>query len=151
MDEGFVEIKNLIQKEKEVALIGFQKENFQAQLHQRIDQPVRRVFWLRRSVTAAAAVFLVMVSGWIAAHLFLSPRYERESKAFEKNIRMVIHLQAAWMDQNRKMIESQPAAELEWTIKRVLYAAQKERIPDEEISPIFSKVLHRMSSLNIQY
>jgi len=150
-DEEVFEFTDLIQKEKEEALQRFQKQEFGSRLKQRIKEeeskmPSPSVFWFRKPVIALGIVLLLIVLGWIiATQLFTLTPYERDTRAVEKALVQAFETHELMIAQSAPPIEPQPGAdnlhEFEWSLKRVVYSAQRENIPDSDIPQIFRQVL----------
>ena len=70
---------------------------------------------------------------------------ERDARAIEKALVQAFETHELVIAQSVPQIESQPGSdnlhEFEWSLKRVVYSAQRENIPDSEIPQIFSQVL----------
>jgi len=145
------EFTDLIQKEKEKALQRFRKQDFGSRLKQRIKEedaitPSPSIFWFRKPVIAAGGVLLLIVLGWIVAtQLFTLTPYERDARAIENTLAQAFETQELVIAQSVPQTESQPGPdnlhEFEWSLKRVIYSAQRENIPDSDMPQIFSQVL----------
>ncbi len=145
------EFTDLIQKEKEEALRRFRKQDFGSRLKQRIKEedattPSPSVFWLRKPVIATGGVLLLIVLGWIVAtQLFTLTPYERNARAIENTLAQAFETHELVIARSVPQTESQPGSdnlhEFEWSLKRVIYSAQREDIPDSDIPQIFSQVL----------
>jgi hypothetical protein len=144
------EFTDLIQKEKEEALQRFRKQDFGSRLKQRIKEedvitPSPSVFWLRKPVIASGIALILVAAGWIALHLFTPTPYERDARAIEKILAQAFETHELVIAQSAPPIEPQPGSdnlhEFEWSLKRVIYSAQREDIPDSDIPQIFSQVL----------
>lgn len=153
--EDFTELKILIQSEKEEALSGFHPEYFQAKVHQRIEKesskPSSSLFWQKKPVLAAGAILLLFIVGWAATLIFSPSPYEKEERALKKTISQVLNFQQFSTTEEETETPFRPETELEWTIKRVLYAAHRESISDEEIPHVFNEVLQELSSLDVYF
>ncbi len=144
------EFTDLIQKEKEEALQRFRKQEFGTRLRQRIKEeesitPSPSVFWLRKPVIASGIALLLVAAGWIAVQVFTPTPYEKDARAIEKTLAQVIETHELVIARSAPQIEPQPGSdnlhEFEWSLKRVIYSAQRENIPDSDIPQIFSQVL----------
>ncbi len=153
--EDFTELKTLIQREKEDALSGFHPEHFQAKVRQRIEKesskPSSSLFWQKKPVLAAGVILLLFLVGWAVTRIFAPSPYEKEERALEKTVSQVLNFQQFSVMEEETEVPSRPETELEWTIKRVLYAAHRESISDEEISDVFNEVLQKLSSLDVYF
>ena len=144
------EFTDLIQKEKEEALQRFRKEEFGSRLKQRIKEEESKtlsptVFWFRKPVIAAGIVLLLVAMGWIAIQILKPTPYERDARAIEKTLAQAFETHELVIAQSVTQIEPQPGPdnlqEFGWSLKRVIYSAQREDIPDSDIPQIFSQVL----------
>jgi len=145
------EFTDLIQKEKEEALQRFRKQEFGSRLKQRIKEkestrPSPSVFWFRKPVIAAGIVLLLIVLGWVVSTQVFAPTpYERDARAIEKTLVQAFETHDLVIAQTSPPIEPQPGPdnlqEFGWSLKRVIYSAKRENIPDSDIPQIFSQVL----------
>ena len=146
------EFGELIQKEKKNALQSFRKEDLRSRLMQRIEKeqrkPFSQVFWLRKPVIVAGSVLLIVVLGWILARTFFPTPYEREARAIRNDLVQAFRLHG-FIEEAAIPIEPQPGSEnlyeLEWSIKRVIYAAHRESITDEDIPQLLRQALQDIS------
>jgi len=146
--------KELIQKEKEDALQSFRKEDFRSRLKPRLEEEPRKpsfpVFWLRKPVIVAGSVLLLIVLGWIFTRTFLPTSYERESRAIRKDLVQAFRLHG-FIEEAGVPIEPQPGSEslyeLEWSIKRVIYAIHRESIPEEDVPRLLRQALQNISPI----
>ncbi len=145
------EFTDLIQKEKEEALQRFRKQEFGSRLKQRIKEeesktPSPSVFWFRNPVIATGIVVLLVVLGWVVATQIFAPTpYEKDARDVEKALAQAFETHELVIAQSTPQIEPQPDSEnlheFEWSLKRVIYSAHRENIPDSDIPQIFSQVL----------
>jgi hypothetical protein len=144
--------KELIQKEKKAALQSFRREDLRSRLKQRIEEeqrkPFSQVFWLRKPVIVAGSILLLIVLGWIMTQIFLPTSYESEARAIRKDLVQAFRLHG-FIEEASVPIQPQPGSEnlyeLEWSIKRVIYAAQRESITDEDIPQLLCQALQNTS------
>lgn len=147
------EFTELIQKEKEEALLRFPKEDFRARLNRRIQEesiaPSPSVFWFRKPVIVAGTVLILVFLGWISTQLFAPSPYEKEARAIEKNLAQVFDVHELLVAQRIPQVEPQPGPdnlhEFEWSLKRVVYSAQRENIADSDVPGILSQVLQNVT------
>jgi hypothetical protein len=145
------EFTDLIQKEKEDALRRFRKQEFGSRLKQMIKEeesitPSPSVFWFRKPVIAAGIVLLLIILGWVVSTQVFAPTpYERDARFIKKAIVQAFETHELMIAQSVTPIEPQPSSdnllEFEWSLKRVVYSAQRENIPDSDIPQIFRQVL----------
>jgi hypothetical protein len=146
------EFEELIQKEKENALQSFRQEDLRSRIKQKIEEeqkkPFSQVFWLRKPVIVAGSILLLIVLGWILARTFVPAPYEREARAIRKDLVQALRLHG-FIEEAGIPIEPQPGSEnlyeLEWSIKRVIYAAHRESITDEDIPQLLRLALQDIS------
>lgn len=150
-EKEIFEFEELIQKEKQNALQSFRKEDLRSRLKQRIEEeqrkPFSQVFWLRKPVIVAGSVLLLIVLGWILTRTFLPTSYEREARAIRKDLAQAFRLHG-FIEEAGVPIEPQPGSEdlyeLEWLIKRIIYASHRESISDEDIPRLLRQVLQNI-------
>jgi len=151
-EKEIFKFKELIQKEKKNALQSFRKEDLRSSLKQRIEEEQRKTFspvvWLRKPVIVAGSVLLLIVLGWILTRAFLPTSYEREARAIRNDLVRAFRLHG-FIEEAKAPIEPQPGSEnfyeLEWSIKRVIYAVQRESITDEDIPQLLRQALQNVS------
>lgn len=151
-EKEIFEFEELIQKEKENALQSFRQEDLRSRLKQRIEEeqrkPFSQVFWQRKPVIVAGSVLLLIVLGWILARIFLPTSYEREARAIRNDLVQAFRLHG-FIEEAAIPIEPQPGSEnlyeLEWSIKRVIFAVQRESIADEDIPQLLRQALQNTS------
>jgi hypothetical protein len=147
-EEEIFEFGELIKKEKEDALQSFRKEDLRSRLKQRIEEeqrkPFSQVFWLRKPIILAGSILLLIVLGWVLTRTFLPTPYEREAQAIRKDLVQAFRVHG-FIEEAGISFEPQPGSEnlyeLEWSIKRVIYAAQRESITDEDIPQLLRQGL----------
>jgi hypothetical protein len=151
-EKEIFEFEELIQKEKDNALQSFRQEDLSSRLKQKIEEeqrkPFSQVFWIRKPIIVAGSILLLIVLGWILARTFLPAPYEREARAIRKDLVQAFRLHG-FIEEGGIPIEPQPGSEnlyeLEWSIKRVIYAAQRESITDEDIPQLLRQALQDIS------
>lgn len=149
------EFTDLIRKEKEEALLGFHKEAFRARLNRRIEEepktPSPFVFRFRRPVIAVSAVLVLVIIGWIALRVLTSTPYEREARTIEKTLTQVFESQEFLAARSVPQVEPEQEEadihEFEWSLKRVVYSAQREDITDNDVPRILSQVIQNAPQL----
>jgi hypothetical protein len=149
-----VEYTELIQKEKQEALKEYKEDVFRSQLDQEIakdSRPSRSfVLWFQRPAVAGSSVLLIAFLIWLSTQFFLPSSMGSKMLIKESLIRL--------FSQNRTILNQIPAPvekgyekslidEFEWSVKRVIYAVQRENAPDEDITRNFSRVLQNTSGL----
>jgi hypothetical protein len=143
------EFTDLIRKEKEEAFQSFNKEAFRARLKQRIEEesktPSPFLFRLWRPVIAICTVLVLIVAGWIAFQVFMPTLEERDARAIEKTLFRALESRESLIA--RSVLQVEPIQgesdihEFEWSLKRVVYSAQREDIADNDVPRILSQVL----------
>jgi len=143
------EFTDLIQKEKEEAFQSFNKEAFRARLKQRIEEesktPSPFLFRLRQQVIAICTVLVLVVVGWIAFQVFMPTLEERDARAIEKTLFRALESRESLIARSVPQVEpiqgESDIHEFEWSLKRVVYSAQREDITDNDVPRILVHVL----------
>ena len=150
-----IKYTELIQKEKQEALRDYREETFRSQLDQKIakdSQPRRSyVHWFKKPAVAGSSVMLIALLVWLSTQLFLPSSLGSEEMSIKQTL---IHL----FSQNRTILNQVPPPvekvsglsaidEFEWSVKRVIYAIQRENVPDEDIARSISQVLRKTATL----
>ena len=143
------EFTDLIRKEKEEALRSFHKEAFRARLKRRIEEesktPSPFVFRFRRRVIAVSTALILVVVGWIAFQVFIPTPHERNARTIEKTLTRAFESQELMIARSAPQVEpiqyESDIHEFEWSLKRVVYSAQREDITDKDVPRILSHVL----------
>jgi len=129
--------------------MNFNKEAFRARLKRRIEEepktPSPFVFRFRRPVIAVSLVLILLVMGWIAFQAFLPTPHERNARTIEKTLTRAFESQELLIARSVPQVEpiqvESDIHEFEWSLKRVVYSAQREDITDSDIPRILSHVL----------
>jgi hypothetical protein len=143
------EFSDLIRKEKQEALLNFNKEAFRSRLIRRIEEEPKKpspfLFRFRRPVIAVSAVLVLVVMGWIAFQVFIPTPSERNARAIEKMLTRAFESQEPLISRSVPQVEpiqdESDIHEFEWSLKRVVYSAQREDIADNDVPRILSQVL----------
>jgi hypothetical protein len=149
------EYRDFIRKEKEEALRDYDEHTFRLELNRRIGEETKPshsyVNWFRRPAIAGSSVLLIIFLGWLTAQFF-HPSSQRSEAARIKNTLVQLFTQhGIILDQSLQPIEQESdesaIEEFEWTVKRVLYAIQRENAPDIDITENLSRILQNTATL----
>jgi len=148
-NEDIFAFTDLIGKEKKEALKNFHKDAFRARLKKRMEEesktPSPFVFRFRPPVIAVSTVLILVVLGWIALQVFIPTPYERNVRAIEKTLTRAFESQelliARSVTQAEPKQEESNIHEFEWSLKRVVYSAQRKDITDNDVPRILSYLL----------
>ncbi len=146
---------DLIQKEKQEALRDYSEDAFRLQLDQKIvkdSKPSRSyVQWFQRPAVVGSSILLIVFLVWLSSQVIFPPSPGSEDMGIKQTL---IHL----FSQNRTILSQIPASvekryeksaidEFEWSVKRIIYAVQRENAPDEDIVSSLSQVLLNTAGL----
>jgi len=143
------EFSDLIRKEKLEALLNFNKEAFRARLNRRIEEEPKKpsplMLWYRRRIIVVSTVLALVVVGWIAFQTFIPTPSERNARAMEKTLFRAFESQELLIARSLPQVEliqsESDIHEFEWSLKRVVYSAQREDITENDVPRILSHVL----------
>ena len=149
------EYMDLIQKEKQEALREYDENVFRLRLDRKIAEktkPARSyVRWFQIPAFAGSAVLLILAFGWLSTHIFVPSPPESDVMVLKNTFVQLFNQHETILNQRPFPIEeaSDKTAiyEFEWSLKRVIFAIQREYFPDEDISQNVSKVLHKAGVL----
>jgi len=143
------EYTDLIKKEKQKALLNYDEKVILLGLRRKISEESRpslaEVRWFQKPAIAVGALFLILVFGWLSKEIFLPSTPESDEALLKDTFVQLFIRHGTLLDQRQRLVEQRadkPAAvEFEWTIKRILYAIQREKAQDSDISESLSRVL----------
>jgi len=146
---------DLIQKEKEEALRDYREETFRLCLNKKIaedSKPSRSyVQWFRKPVFAGSTVLFIIFLGWLSTLFFLPSSHVPESVHIKNTFVQLFNQHGTILNQSPLQVEldAEKSAiyEFEWSLKRVIFAIQRENAPDEDIARNLSKVLQNSAFL----
>lgn len=145
------EYRDLIKKEKREALLGYDENAFRLELDRKIAEASRPTLpylrWFQRPAIAGSALLLILLFGWLSTKIFLPLTQESDEIILKNTFAQFISQHGMLMSQRMKPVEQgmdiSTAAEFEWTIKRLLYAIQREKNQGVDISESLSRVLQK--------
>jgi hypothetical protein len=146
---------DLIQKEKEEALRDYREETFRLRLDQKIaaeNQPSRSyASWFRKPVIAGSTVLLILFLGWLSTQFFLPSSLGSEELRIKNTFIQLFSQHGTILNQTPLQVElgaeKSAISEFEWSLKRVIFAIQRENVQDEDIVQNLSKVLQNSAFL----
>ncbi len=146
---------DLIQKEKEEALRDYQEDAFRLRLNKKIaedSKPSRSyVQWFRKPVFAGSTVLFVIFLGWLSTKYFLPSSFGSEEMRIKNTFVQLFSQYGTILNQIPLQVEvdaeKSAISEFEWSLKRVIFAIQRENAPDEDIVQNLSKVLQNSAFL----
>ncbi len=149
--KDFRDIKNLIKKEKQKALVFFKRTDFATRLEKRsqLDKKSKtssRGFFLR-PLPAAAFLVVIILSALIYKQLTSTSTYEKGIESLAQIMIQTTNMESLLLPRNPqapKLSDGEKGiAQLEWSIQRVFYSLHRESITDEQIPIIIFKVLQK--------
>jgi len=155
--KDFCDIKNLIKKEKQKALVFFKQTDFATRLEKRsqIDKKSKtssRGFFLR-PLPAAAFLVIIILSTLIYRQLTSTSTYEKGIESLAQIMNQITNMESLLLyrePQAHELSDSEKGyAHLEWSIQRVLYGLHRESITDEQIPIIIFKVLQKLEKKDL--
>jgi hypothetical protein len=146
---------DLIQKEKQEALREYNEDAFRLRLNQKIAEKTKPshsyVRWFQKPAMAGSAVLMILFFGWLSTQIFLPTPQESEAINLKNTFVQLFSQHAAFLTQSpiptEVGLEKTAIQEFEWSLKRVIFAIQRENLPDEDISQNVSKVLQNTAVL----
>jgi len=146
---------DLIQKEKEEALRHYREDVFRLRLNKKIaedSKPSRSyVQWFRKPAIAGSTVLLILFFVWLSTHFFLTSSKAPESVRIKNTFVQLFSQHANILNQSPLQVEpgaeKSAISEFEWSLKRVIFAIQRENAQDEDIVQNLSKVLQNSAVL----
>jgi hypothetical protein len=151
------EYTDLIQKEKEEALRDFNEDAFRMRLNRKLSEkskPSRlHASWFRKPAIAGSAVLLVLFLGWLSTQIFLpsSSGLEETELHIKSTLVRLFTQHGTLLNQDPAPIDTGPGDtaihEFQWSIKRVIFAIQRENAQNEDIVQNLSRVLHNAAGL----
>jgi len=143
------EYSDLIEKEKQVALLNYDENTFNLELKRKISKESKPSFfmvrWFQRPVITVTALFFILLLGWLSTKIFLTSNQESDDILLKNTFTKMFIQHGTILDQRQRLVEQgadkSADAEFEWMIKRVLYAIQREKAQGSDISESLSCVL----------
>ena len=146
---------DLIQKEKQEALRDYNEDAFCLRLSRRIDEekkPSRPyVHWFRKPAIAGCTVLFLVFLVWLSSRFYgpFSQAGEviRIKNTFVRLFEQHENLLNLNLQPTEQESQSSAVMEFQWSVKRVLYAIQREKAPDVDISESLCHVLQDSAAL----
>lgn len=146
---------DLIQKEKEEALRDYREDSFRLRLNKKIAEDSKRsrsyVQWFRKPVFAGSTILFIIFLGWLSTHFFLPSSKVPESVRIKNTFVQLFSQHETILNQSPLQVELDAEkfaiSEFEWSLKRVIFAIQRENVQDEDIVQNLSKVLQNAAVL----
>ncbi|UCE39887.1 MAG: hypothetical protein JSV17_10395 [Candidatus Aminicenantes bacterium] len=140
---------DLIQKEKEAALRDYSEDTFRLQLDRKTTEETKPsrsyVTWLQKPAIAGSTVLLILFFGWLSTQVFLPSSQESDVMLLKNTFVQVFNLHDNILDRSAFPVEMEAEKsaihEFEWSLKRVIFAIQRENVQDEDIAQNLSRVL----------
>ena len=149
------EYVELIRKEKDEALLEFSEDTFRQSLDSKIAEKKRPrrsyVSFFRRPAVAGTAVFFMIFLVWLTSRLFLLAPLGSEEKQIQNTFVQLFSQHGTILDRMLQPIEQESNRtamyEFQWTVKRIIYAIQKENAREQDISESLNRVLQNAAVL----
>ena len=146
---------DLIQKEKEEALREYREDSFRLLLNKKIaeeNQPSRSyASWFRKPAIAGSTVLLILFIGWLSTKYFLPSSFGSEEMRIKNTFVQLFSQHGNILNQSPLQVEvdaeKSAISEFEWSLKRVIFAIQRENALGEDIVQNLSKVLQNSAAL----
>ena len=150
------EYRDLIQKEKEMALLEYQEHAFRSQLERAIveePEPTLSIaHWFRKPAIAGTSVLLLIFLAWISRQFIVSPSPELGEIHLKNTLVQMLsrhdNLLSRVPHVPQKRSEESAIQEFQWSLKRVLFAIQTENAQDDDIVRSLSKVMQKSAFFN---
>ncbi len=142
---------DLIQREKEDALLDYREDAFRLRLEKRINEdskPSRSYLsWFQKPAIAGSTVLLILLLGWLSTRYFLPSSQESDVMLLKNTFVQVFSQHDNILNQSplpaEMGAEKSAIYEFEWSLKRVILAIQRENAPNEDIVQNLSTVLQK--------
>jgi hypothetical protein len=109
------------------------------------------VDWFRKPAIAGSTVLLILFLGWISSKFFLSSPLGSEEMHLKNTFVRLFSQHASLLNQIPPQVEagSEKLAinEFQWSLKRVIFAIQRESALDKDIAQDLSQVLQNTAVL----
>ena len=145
---------DLIQKEKEEALRDYRGDSFRLCLNKKIaedSKPSRSyVQWFWKPAIAGSTILFIIFLGWLSTH-FLPSSFGSKEMHIKNTFVQLFSQHGNILNQSPFKVElgaeKSAISEFEWSLKRVIFAIQRENAQDEDIVQNLSKVLQNAAVL----
>ena len=146
---------DLIKKEKQEALQDFNEHVLRSGLDRRITEETKpsrlNVNWFRRPAIAGSSVLLIIFLGWLIAQFFQPSSQLTEASRIKNTFVQLFTQQETMLSQSFQPVDigsnGSENDEFEWTVKRVIYAIQREKSVGVDISENLKRVLQSAAAL----
>ena len=146
---------DLIQKEKQEALRDYNEDAFCLRLSRRISEEKKPsppyVNWFRKPAIVGCTVLFLVFLVWLSSRFYGPSSQAGEIMGMKNTFVRLFEQHENLLNLNLQPAEreSQSSAilEFQWSVKRVLYAIQREKAPDVDISESLCRVLQNASAL----
>jgi hypothetical protein len=146
---------DLIQKEKEEALRDYREDAFRWRLDQKINENSKPSYsyerWFRKPAFAGSTVVLMIFLGWLSVRFFHPSSQAAETMQIKNTFMQLFNQHGTILSQSPLQVdtgsEKSTMYEFEWSVKRVIFAIQRENTPNEDIAQNLSRVLQNAAVL----
>ena len=151
-NKSSIEIRDLIERERQEGLEVLRKTDFAAKLEARIKSEARPKqlwpYWLKSPVTISAVLLTIVIIAVIMTNLFIpATPYLEDVVIIERFLLQAPNVQRALQTQDREEVTITPGTEefyrLEWSIQRIILSVKREEINDEDIPFFIYKVVDK--------
>lgn len=152
-NKSSIEIKDLIERERQEGLEVFRKTDFAAKLDSRIKSRARSKqlwpYWLKSGVTISSTLLIIVIIAVIMKNLFIpATPYLEGISIIERFLLQAPNMQRALQAQERKEVAITPGTEefyrLEWSIQRIILSVKREEINDGDIPYFIYEVMDKI-------
>lgn len=153
-NKSSIEIKELIERERQEGLEVFRKTDFTARLEARIKSGTRPKrfwpYWLKRPVPILGILLIIVVITVIVKNLFIpAAPYLEGIVIIERFLLQAPNVRRTLQTQDRKEMIITPGTKefyrFEWSIQRIILSVQREGINDGDIPYFIYKVVDKFS------
>jgi hypothetical protein len=146
---------DLIKKEKEAALRGYSEDAFRLRLDQKIAEDTKPsrsyVPWFQKPAIAGSAILFILFFGWLSTQIFLPSSQDSDVMLLKNTFIQALNQHGNILNQSpltlEMGVEKSAIIEFEWSLKRVIFAIQRENMQDEDITRNLSQVLQNAAVL----
>jgi hypothetical protein len=149
------EYSQLIQKEKEEALQVYREDDLRLQLDRKNAEETKSsrsyVRWFQRPAFAGISVLFIILLAWFSRQFILPPSPVSNEIDIKNTFVQLLSQHKTILDQSpsQRDMDSYESGihEFQWSIKRVIFAIQRENAQDDDIAQNLSIVLHKSAFL----
>ena len=152
-NESSIEIKDLIEKERQEGLKVFRKTDFPAKLDARIKSGARPnqllPHWMKSPVMISGILLIIILIGVIIKNLFIpAAPYLEGISIIERFLLQAPNFQRTLQAQDGEKVTITSGTEefyrLEWSIQRIILSVKREEINDGDIPYFIYEVVDRI-------